>query len=162
MNNKQRRVVTLLLICLMATVGCKTVHNARRTDPVKLQQEGTVVFVRPSKYTPLRLGTKSISAYVEVAYEDFKRNAAGLLEVHVGLRNKGGTVPWDLRGRDFPLSVKTAFYDQPLAGQATRAAPVYETNWQTVILIRGETTDFKVVCPVKSGAYYQVLVSELK
>jgi len=31
-----------------------------------------------------------------------------------------------------------------------------------VTLVRGATTDYKVVCPVKAGAYYQVTLSELK
>ena len=49
-----------------------------------------------------------------------------------------------------------------MVGQTYRNPPVYETNWQRVMMVRGSTTDFKVTCPVRQGAYYQVTLSELK
>ncbi len=154
-----RRSLNLLLL-LLFLAGCRSVHNVDRASPSKLGREGSVVFVRPTEYS--LLGTKSLSDYVEVVYEQAQRNEAGLLEVRVGLRDKGGQHFWDVQGRDFPLSAKTTFYEQPVAGTESRAAPVYETNWQRLSLLRGATTDYKVVCPVKAGASYQVTLSELK
>jgi hypothetical protein len=148
-----------LLLLLFVLTGCHSVHNVDRASPSKLGQEGSVVFVRPTEYSVF--GTKSLSDYVEVVYEQARRNEAGLLEVRVGLRDKGGQHWWDVQGKDFPLSVKTTFYDKPIAGEDARSAPVYETNWQRLSMLRGATTDYKVVCPVKTGAYYQVTLSEL-
>ena len=91
-----------------------------------------------------------------------QRNEAGLLEVRIGLRDRGGQHFWDVTGPDFPLSAKVAFYEEPIAGQEYRTPPVYETNWQRVVLQRGATSDFRVTCPVKEGVYYQVTLSELK
>ncbi len=153
-----RRFLNLLWL-LLFLAGCHSVHNVDRVSPSKLGQEGSVVFVRPTEYSVF--GTKSLSDYVEVVYEQAQRNEAGLLEVRVGVRNKGGQHFWDVHGPDFPLSAKTTFYDKPVAGEEARSAPVYETNWQRLSLLRGATTDYKVVCPVKTGAYYQVTLSEL-
>jgi hypothetical protein len=154
-----RRFLSLLLF-LVFLASCHSVHNVDRASPSKLEAEGSVVFVRPTEYT--LLGTKSLSDYVEVVYEEARRNPAGLLEVRVGLRDKGGQHFWDVHGPDFPLSAKAAFYDKPVSGTDARSAPVYETNWQRLSLLRGATTDYKVVCPLKTGAYYQVTLSELK
>ncbi|OHB65067.1 MAG: hypothetical protein A2Y77_11825 [Planctomycetes bacterium RBG_13_62_9] len=148
----------ILLAALLA--GCSSVHNVDRADEGKLAGEETIVFVRPTEYKVF--GTKSLSDYVEVVYEQARRNDAGLLEVRVGLRDKGGQHFWDLQGPDFPLSVKTTFYDKPVAGEGLRSPPVYETNWQRVSMLRGATADYKVICPVKAGAFYQVTLSELK
>ncbi len=148
----------VVLLPLSLLVGCASVHNVDRADPNQLSKEGTIVFVRPTEYT--LLGTKSLSDYIEVVYERSQPNEAGLLEVRVGLRDRGGQHLWDLRGRDFPISVKTAFYDGPLGKD--RRPPVYETNWQRLMLVRGSTTDYRVVCPVKQGTHFQVTLSELK
>ena len=148
----------ILLAVLLA--GCRSVYNVDRAQERELATEGTVVFVRPTEYS--LLGTKSLSDYVEVVYEQSQRNDAGLLEVRIGLRDKGGQHFWDVRGPDFPISVKTAFYEAPIVGAGQRRAPVYETNWQRVSLLHGATSDHRVVCPVQSGAYYQVTLSELK
>jgi hypothetical protein len=153
-----RRFLNPLLL-LLFLVGCRSVHNVDRASPSKLSREGSIVFVRPTEYSVF--GTKSLSDYVEVVYEQAERNEAGLLEVRLGLRDKGGQHLWDLQGKDFPLSVKATFYDQPVAGEGVRSAPVYETNWQRLSLLRGATTDYKVVCPLNAGAYYQVTLSEL-
>ncbi|MCU0917496.1 MAG: hypothetical protein MUC88_23460 [Planctomycetes bacterium] len=151
---------TSLLLLGMVAVGCRSVHNVDRANPGKLADEGTIVFVRPTEYRVL--GTKSLSDYVEVVYEQAQRNQAGLLEVRVGLRDKGGQHFWDLRGPDFPLSAKTTFYAKPLAGEGHRSPPVYETNWQRLSMLRGATLDYRVICPVAAGAFYQVTLSELK
>ena len=154
----QYPMIAALLLALSA--GCKSVHNVDRAQTKELSQEGTVVFVRPTEYK--LLGTKSLSDYIEVVYDQGRRNAAGLLEVRVGLRDRGGQHLWDRKGRDFPISAKVTFYEEPVAGTDHRTPPVYETNWQRLVLVRGETTDYKVTCPVPEGAYYQVTLSELK
>lgn len=149
-----------ILLFLFLLAGCRSTYNVDRADSQELSGEGTVVFVRPTKYS--LLGTKSLSDYVEVVYEQAERNNANLLELRVGLRDKGGQHFWDVHGQDFSISAKTAFYKEPVTGEGQRAPAVYETNWQRVTLIRGATTDYRVVCPVKAGAYYQVTLSELK
>ena len=149
---------TLLLLSLLA--GCRSTYNVNRVDSRELSGEGTIVFVRPTEYS--LFGTKSLSDYVEVVYEQAKPNSAGLLELRVGLRNKGGQHFWDVHGPNFSISAKTAFYEAPLAGAEQRAPAVYETNWQRVTMVRGATTDYRVICPVKAGAYYQVTLSELQ
>lgn len=148
----------LLLLTLLA--GCRSTYNVDRAGSGELSGEGTVVFVRPTEYRVF--GTKSLTDYIEVVYDQARRNDADLLEVRVGLRNKGGQHLWDVKGRDFSISAKAAFYENPIVGEGQRAPAVYETNWQRVTLVRGATTDYKVVCPVKAGAYYQVTLSELK
>lgn len=153
-----RLAKVLLLLCLLT--GCRSTYNVDRADSEELSGEETIVFVRPTEYS--LLGTKSLSDYVEVVYEQAQRNAADLLELRIGLRNKGGQHFWDVHGPDFSLSAKAAFYEAPLAGEDQRSPAVYETNWQRVTLLRGATTDYKVVCPVKAGTHYQVTLSELK
>ena len=160
MSDVRSRFGLGLILAAVALAGCKTVHNVDRVKPKKLSKEGTVVFVRPTEYK--LFGTKSLSDYIEITYDQGKRNAAGLLEVRVGLRDRGGQHLWDLKGGDFAVSAKTTFYEEPVAGSDHRSPPVYETNWQRVMMVRGGTADYKVVCPVKEGAYYQVTLSELK
>lgn len=152
----------LMIVTVLAAMlaGCNSVHNVDRAQTKTLSREGSVVFVRPTEYK--LLGTKSLSDYIEVVYEQARRNQAGLLEVRVGLRDHGGQHFWDVQGRDFPISAKVTFYEDPVAGQPQRTPPVYETNWQRVMLVRGETTDYRVTCPVPEGAFYQVTLSELK
>ena len=154
----QHVMIVALLVAMSG--GCNSVHNVDRAQSEELSREGTVVFVRPTEYK--LLGTKSLSDYIEVVYDQGQRNPAGLLEVRVGLRDRGGQHLGDRKGRDFPISVKVTFYEEPVAGQDHRSPPVYETNWQRVMLVRGETTDYKVTCPLPKGAYYQVTLSELK
>ena len=152
--------LTMVILAVAMAGGCNSVHNVDRAQEGELSKEGTVVFVRPTEYK--LFGTKSLSDHIEVVYEQGQRNQAGLLEVRVGLRDRGGQHLSDLKGRDFPISAKVAFYEKRVAGRARRSPPVYETNWQRVMLVRGETTDYKVICPVKEGSFYQVTLSELK
>ena len=160
MRNAWYKQVMIVMLLIGVSGGCKSVYNVDRAQSEELSQEGTVVFVRPTEYK--LLGTKSLSDYIEVVYDQARRNGAGLLEVRVGLRDRGGQHLWDRKGRDFPISAKATFYAEPVAGQDHRSPPVYETNWQRVMLVRGETTDYRVVCPVAEGAYYQVTLAELK
>jgi len=162
---KNRIAFTILLTIVMTFAACinresvTTVYNADRVSTEKLAKEGTVVFVRPSEYSVF--GTESIRDYIEIAYERASRNGAGLLQLDLGLRNRGGQRFYDTGGPAFQVSVKTSFYDKPLASGAPQAVPAYETNWQAIRLLRGATEHYQVTCPVSSAGYYQVTISEL-
>lgn len=142
----------------LALTGCKTVYNATPASAEKMAKEGTLVFVRPDRYSIL--GTRSVRDYVEITYEQASPNAAGLLVVKAGLRNKGGQHWWDLHGPDYALSVKTTFYKEPLTGRGPQGPPLYETNWQKVVLVRGDTGHFEATCPVPDARGYQITISE--
>ena len=88
MRDSRYQYVMIVALLAALSAGCNSVHNVDRAQPKELAHEGTVVFVRPTKYT--LLGTKSLSDYIEVVYDQGRRNAAGLLEVRVGLRDRGG------------------------------------------------------------------------
>ena len=162
---------SILALCFLAlisaAIGCRgpTVSNANRANYGEMAAEGTIVFVRPTRFVAdwiPGMGTHSLSEYVEITYERASKNDAGLLNVNIGFRDRGGQKFWDRAGPSFPLSVKTVFYDRPLSSMGgPTSPPVYETNWQTVTLVRGGTEHYQVVCPATSGAYYQVTVSEL-
>jgi len=144
---------------MFSILGCRTTYDAHRTRAEELQSEGSIVFVRPDRYTIL--GTRSIRDYIEITYEQISLNEAGYPVLTVGLRNRGGRYIWDMKGPDVQLSVQTAFYDRPIQPDGAASGPaVYRTNWQTVKLVRGQTTDYKVACPVKGADNYQVTVSE--
>jgi hypothetical protein len=149
-----------LLGLALGMVGCQSTYPAKPVRAEEIDREGNVVFVRPSSHP--WLGTVSLRDYVRITHDEARQNPAGLLEVNIGLRNFGGGHWWDTRGPDFPLSVKTAFYDRPYNQGGGRTSPVlYETNWETVKLLRGATIEYKATCPVKSAKYYQVTISEL-
>jgi hypothetical protein len=145
---------------LVALIGCeKTVYNAHHTPMETLEEEGSIVFVRPDRYTIL--GTRSIRDYIEITYEILDANDAGFPIVKVGLRNRGGQHAWDKKGPDVQLSIQTAFYNRPIQpGGAASGPATYRTNWQTVKLVRGQTLDYKVTCPIAGAKFYQMTISE--
>ncbi|MBN2315656.1 MAG: hypothetical protein JXM79_17140 [Sedimentisphaerales bacterium] len=149
-----------MAVCVMfSLLGCKTTYEAERTPAKELQREGSIVFVRPDRYSIL--GTRSIRDYIEIAYEQISVNEAGYPVLAVGLRNRGGQHFWDVKGPDVQLSVQTAFYDRPIQPDgAASGSAAYRTNWQTVKLVRGQTFDYTVACPVKGANHYQVTISE--
>lgn len=152
-------VYIVAILATAALPGCKTVYDAQHTSAETLQEEGSIVFVRPNRYTIL--GTRSIRDYIEITYKHLEFNKAGFPVVRVGLRNRGGQHFWDLKGPDVQLSIQTAFYDRPIQREGAASGPaVYRTNWQTVKLVRGQTTDYKVTCPAKDAKYYQMTISE--
>lgn len=155
------RVPSLCLawICMLLA-ACSTVQEPHRADAQKLSKEASLVFLRPDRYSIL--GTRSIRDYIEVTYEKSGRNAADQLEVEVGLRNRGGQHFWDLKGPNVGLSMKTAFYGEPVESKGPVGPPIYETNWQPLVLTRGDTGHFKVVCPAPAGRYYQISVTDLQ
>lgn len=155
------RTIFMGVVLFLATsvlTGCRTVYNTDHAPSDKLAKEGTVVFVRPDRYTVL--GTRSVRDYIEITYEKAGKNDAGLLKVELGIRNRGGQHLSNKQGPTVQLSVRTAFYKDKITGQGPTSAPVYETNWHLVTLNRGETEQFEALCLVPSGEYYQVTMSE--
>lgn len=149
----------IVVFVLLSLLGCKTTYDARRTSSEELQKEGSIVFVRPDRYSIF--GTRSIRDYIEIAYEEIAANEAGYPVLTVGLRNRGGQHFWDVKGPDVQLSVQTAFYNGPIQPEgAASGSAVYRTNWQTVKLVRGQTFDYSVTCPIKGANYYQMTISE--
>ncbi len=149
----------LLLFVAIIGVGCSTTYSPHRTDTSEIKNEGSVVFVRPGKYTIL--GSRSIRDYVEIAYETMNENSNGYPTLNIGFRNRGGQHFWDVRGGDVQISVQVKFYKSPLNNNGYASGPAaYTSNWQAVKMVRGETIDYQVNCPVKEAIYYQVTVSE--
>jgi len=151
-----RKIYFLILATMFLVTGCRTVHDANRVSSATLANEGTIVFVRPDDHT--LLGTRSISDYVEISYETSERNIADLLVVKAGIRNRGGSHFWDTVGPQYQLKIKTVFYQIPIS---TSSAPVYETNWETITMQRGDTQHYQIICPNKKARYYQISISEL-
>lgn len=159
------KIWIILLLLLVISVSCinresvTTVYNVDKASMANIDKEGTIVFVRPETYSVF--GTKSLREYIEIVYENVSRNEAGLLQVDIGIRNRGGQWYYDTVGPDFPLSLKTNFYEKPFSQGTSASVPVYETNWQMIKLLRGATEHYKVICPIKSATYYQITISEL-
>lgn len=153
---KQITVFSILAL-ILTLCGCHSQYAVQRAAE-EPSQTSTVVFVRPAEYSPL-FGTKSLRDYVEVVYEQAKRNDSGRLQVSIGLRNRGGQHIYDTNGRDvIHLSARVVFYASELANR--QQAPVYESGWESVVIERGNTRDFTVVSPSKEARYYQVILSE--
>jgi hypothetical protein len=149
---------SVLILSWMLLCGCDTVYNSHRATQNELSREDSVVFVRPDQYTIL--GTRSLRDYIEITYEKAIKNEAGFLHVEVGIRNRGGQRFYDTKGPSVHLSIRTAFYTDPISGKGPTSAPVYQTNWQLLTLVRGETEHYETICPVSSGQYYQITLSE--
>ena len=153
------RVFTpLAVLALTGICGCRTVYPTHQADGSELSAEGSLVFVRPDRYT--LLGTRSLRDYCEVTYERLSENAAGQPVVKFGLRNKGGQHWWDLKGPRIVVAAKAVFFESPLTSGAIKSPPVYETNWQRLPMTRGETIHYSFVCPVKTARGYQVTLSD--
>ena len=135
-------------------------YNVQRTPGDEINREGTVIFVRPKNSHRL-FGTESLRDYIEIVYENAFRNKAGLYEVKLGIRNIGGLHYYDKNSENFPLSIKTVFYDNPVNINGVRSVPIYKTNWQTIKMIRGTVTDYTAICPIQSASYYQIVISEI-
>ena len=157
-----RKALGLVLVTLFlaGVFGCHPTYNVQKQSSNEITKEGTVVFVRPEKPWPF-IGTKSMRDYIRVTHERAWRNDAGLLEVAVGLRNIGGQHIYDVKGPNFLLSVKTVFFEEPYNQGSQKAVPIYETNWKTIKMLRGTVTDYRTTCPKETGAYYQVVISEI-
>lgn len=152
-----KHILSLLAIGLLLG-GCHSVYNTENVSTKDLSREGSAVVVRPDRY--VLWGTRSMNDYLEVAYEDFSYNQAGLAVVQMGLRNKGGEHWYNRKAPDFTLYAQAVFYKEPVAGTATRSAPLYRSNKQPVPMPRGEVQDLKFVCPVQGAGGYQIILSE--
>jgi len=138
--------------------GCHSVYNAESTSGKDLAREGSAVVVRPDRY--VIFGTRSMNDYLEVVYEEFLQNDAGLATVKIGARNKGGEHWWNRKGRDFTMYAQAVFYRQSVAGTTSRSAPLYSTNKQPVTLPLGKVSDMMFMCPVQGAGGYQIIFSE--
>jgi hypothetical protein len=144
---------------MLLASSCRSVYNADHISHGDRNREGTIVFVRPDRYSIF--GTRSIRDYVEITYEESGENEAGLLQVEVGFRNRGGQHWWNLHGPDILLSIKAAFYERGGSGTPV-GNPVYETNWQPIKITRGETSHYKAICIADNTQSYQITVSEFQ
>ncbi|MBE6403293.1 MAG: hypothetical protein IKD10_13670 [Lentisphaeria bacterium] len=152
-------VSSVLLVCAAVIFcSCRPVHEVPRPDIDKISAEGSVVFTRPAQFTPF-FGTYSLSAFIEIVYEQAYRNEAGQLVVEVGIRNRG-PVSWTDWHRKAPqqltLNTRCNFY----RGNRVASPMVYSTNRQKVVIRRGETYAYKVVCPVQDAQNYQVVLGD--
>lgn len=147
---RNSRVMLVLAVAEAGLLcGCASTYDVKRVSEKTVEREGNIVFVRPKTNLPLQ----SLRRRLEVTYDSAQKNAAGLLEVKVGCRNKSGS--------DLVIYLKAAFYDQPYNAPGTQmAVPVYEANWQRVAIPRGATEQYQVVCPKKEGTHYQISISE--
>lgn len=152
------KLLSLFIILGMLT-GCRTISKTNRVSQTQLAAEPQLGFVRPDKYTIL--GTRSVSDYIEIVYERATTNAVGLPLVEIGIRNRGGQHFWDLKGPPVVLSIKGTFYNTPIEQTGPTSGPAFETNWQPIRIVRGDTAHYRVLCPIKEARYYQIRLSEL-
>lgn len=140
--------------------GCTAVDPVARADQVDMAREGTIVFTRPARFTPW-FGNYSISQFLEVTYERASRNAAGLLVVEVGIRNRG-PVSWTNWHQHAPKILNIAatcnFYGTQSG--ALGGPVIYQTNRRTLAINRGETYAYKAVCPVEGANGYQLILGD--
>jgi hypothetical protein len=156
----------LFIICgfviIAAATGCsyRSGYNVERESQSQLAYEGTVTFVRPEKFSTF--GTESVRDYIRITHEEAVKNSAGFLKVSLGLRNIGGMRFYDRKtAPDFYLSVKTTCYDGPPHFSGQGGTPIYETNWQTIKMLRGATINYEAICPVKTASHYHITISEI-
>jgi len=138
----------------MLQSGCNSVENMQKMNKNDLHQEGSLVFVRPGRYSIL--GTKSMRDYVDVVYEKMTTNDRGLAHVAVGIRNVGGHHWYDTKGPSVQIGAEIAFYKT----NGTDSEPIYRSNRRSVIIQRGETTHITFDCPVPGSVSYQIIFSD--
>ncbi|MEN8149807.1 MAG: hypothetical protein ABFS86_08285 [Planctomycetota bacterium] len=156
--------MTALIAGLLLVAGflpaCRSTYNASPADADEVASEGSMVFVRPGRYSVI--GTRNIRAHIEVIYEKTKKNEVGMPVVEFGLRNKGSTVWWDVKAGDLALSAKVEFYETPLDQTGPTGPPRFDSGWQTIPIRVGETSHHSVTSPVKDAPYYRVTISKVK
>ena len=140
--------ITIATLC-----GCRSTYNANRALP----NTNTVIFTRPTKYTPF-FGTYSISDFVEIVYEKASRNAAGQLVVEIGIHYRG-PVRWTNWYKKAPrllhLKTRCNFHSEGLTSPV-----IYSTNTQNIVIGLGETYAFRAVCPNINANQYQVVLGD--
>lgn len=152
------KTLSALLGIALLLSGCHAVYNTKDASRRELSRAGSAVVVRPDRY--VLFGTRSMRDYLEVVYETFSLNDAGLPVVEMGLRNKGGEHWYDLNAQDFTLYAQAVFYKPSRDQQDAKSAPLYRTNKQPVPMPRGEVADLRFVCPLRGAGGYQVIFSE--
>lgn len=138
--------------------SCQPVHNVARANTEDVNKEGTIVFTRPAQFTPF-FGTHSIREFIEITYENSYRNEAGQLVVEVGIRNRGPVTwtDWHHRApKRLTLNTRCNFY----SGNRVVSPMVYSTNRQKVVIERGETYAYKVVCPTQNANSFQLVLGD--
>lgn len=153
-----------LLLCLLAVLcaafsGCRAVYNVERAKLDDLQAEGTIVFTRPARFTPL-FGSYSISELVEITYEKVSRNAAGQLVVEAGIRFRGPVswTNWNVPATSrVTLKTRCNFYGE---GGVVNSPIIYSTNQREIVIPLGGTYAYKAVCPRAEASRYQIVLGE--
>jgi len=151
---KSHALIFLFGGLLVFADGCRSVHDVQRMDAGKAQAEGSLVFVRPDRYTIL--GTKSMRDYIEIVYEEMKVDERGMAHVTVGVRNVGGRRWYDTKGPSVQIGAEIAFYRT----KGVDSAPSYRSNRRSVVIQRGETAHLVFDCPVAGAAAYQIVFSD--
>ena len=154
------KIVSFMLsICAAAILcSCHPVYNAPRADAEEINAEGSVIFTRPAQFTPF-FGTHSIREFIEITYENSYRNEAGQLVVEVGIRNRGPVTwtDWHHRApKRLTLNTRCNFY----SGNRVVSPMVYSTNRQKIVIERGETYAYKVVCPTQNANSFQLVLGD--
>ena len=144
------------VVCLLC--GCTAVDSANRADAEDICAEGTIVFTRPSRFSPY-FGSYSIGELVEITYERAYRNEANQMVVEAGIRYRGyGS--WTNWFRNTPQLIKLKgicnFYQNGGIGTPI----IYSTNKRDIVINRGETYAFKAVCPVDKAEAYQIVLGD--
>lgn len=143
---------------LVALCGCEAVYSANRASTHKLQSEGTIVFTRPARFSPV-FGSYSISELIEITYERVSRNAAGCLVVEAGIRYRG-PVEWTNWYSTAPARITLRTVCNFFQGGGPETPIVYSTNQRNIVISRGETYAYKVICPKDSADRYQIILGD--
>lgn len=146
-----KRKILMIFAGTLVFSGCHSVSNANLGDT---GGESGLVFVRPSSFSIL--GTKSLSDYTEITYEDVGETETGRMTVAVGVRNRGGQHWYDTRGPQITLGAKIVFYSQP----NRKGRPIYVSPRKTFALKRGDTTNLEFICPKPGAMSYQITLSD--
>lgn len=150
-------ILLFLFSAVLFCCSCKSVSNANRIHPEKLQEEGTIIFSRPAQFTPF-FGSHSISQLVTVTYERATRNQMGQLVVEFGLRYQGPVnwTNWYMRApKTLSLRMRGNFYENGL-----NSPMVYSTNSRQLTIRLGETYPCKIVCPQARAGSYQIILGD--
>jgi len=163
------------VVASLSFFGCQSVYNL---DTVSSQGEGTMVFVRPNKYSIL--GTTSIRDHLEITYQQLVILPNGYANLKCGVRNRGGQHWWHSSGCRVHLAAKPYFYSSPVNAtanwdgtsftsdlksnapgrQGPSGAPLYVGARTPFSLGLGETQHLSFLAPVQGVGGFQVVFAE--
>lgn len=152
--------LALFTVSLFA-ISCHPTKTLARSNPAELRAEGDVIIARPSQYT-IVFGSRSISEYLDIAYNRTSYNSAGFLMNETGIRNRGGTRWYNFAKaspRYITVYVRADFYATALPDKSA-GPPVYSTNRRQIKIRLGDIYNFRAVCPVKTANSCQIFISE--